>query len=194
MDWLRRVTAAGASVDPAKPLRRITLSRDEGRVHPGAAQAVLALQSTPAGDARRRTEVHEDSETRPLNVVEDPMERANMKDRRPDEPSSACSAEWSAWNGHAAGPETRRSFHERIQRRAAGRFTLGAEKKKPTAAPDIEVEGIHHARRERMTPLMFSASSPWFAAGMGLWRCCQIGRARTARISYDQQPGISRNG
>jgi arylsulfatase A-like enzyme len=101
MDWLPTLlAAAGTAPDAASPSDGIDLLPWLTQKHgAGVTQAVLALQiRRPAGGPRRQLEILEDPRhTFLFDVVEDPMERANLKERH-RAVYDRLVAQWDEWN------------------------------------------------------------------------------------------------
>ena len=139
MDWMPTLlAAAGAAPDPALPARR----------HQPAAgahgQAPRRSRASCSGATRRtRSGRVRDGDYKFLkildntflfNVVEDPMERANLKERQ-KEIYDRLVAEWLAWNATML-PEVDESFTELYTGAQLGDH-YGAQK--PSGAPDPAV-------------------------------------------------------
>ena len=112
MDWLPTlVAAAGASVDPSSPSDGIDLLP---HLMDPAATVPRTLFWRFKANAQRAARVGDDKFLKMLdntflfNVVDDPMERANLKERRPDVYARIESA-WLDWNATML-PETDESF------------------------------------------------------------------------------------
>ncbi len=112
MDWLPTlVAAAGASVDPASPSDGIDLLP---HLMDPAATVPRTLFWRFKANAQRAARVGDDKFLKMLdntflfNVVDDPMERANLKARRPDI-YGRIEAAWYEWNATML-PETDESF------------------------------------------------------------------------------------
>ena len=115
MDWLPTLlAAAGAAPDPAYPPDGMNLLPVlTGNAAAVAADAVLALQGERAA---RRCAIGDYKYLKILdntflfNVVEDPLERANLKERH-KEVYDRIVAKWHAWNASIL-PEVAESFTE----------------------------------------------------------------------------------
>ena len=112
MDWLPTlVAAAGASVDPSSPSDGIDLLP---HLMDPAATVPRTLFWRFKANAQRAARVGDDKFLKMLdntflfNVVDDPMERANLKERRPDI-YARVEAAWHEWNATML-PETDESF------------------------------------------------------------------------------------
>ncbi len=112
MDWLPTlVAAAGASVDPASPSDGIDLLP---HLMDPAATVPRTLFWRFKANAQRAARVGDNKFLKMLdntflfNVVDDPMERANLKARRPDI-YGRIEAAWYEWNATML-PETDESF------------------------------------------------------------------------------------
>ena len=132
MDWLPTLLAAAAPrrTRPIRPTAS-TCCRCSPPTPRRRAQAVLALQGECAARRTRSaiTSSSKSSTTRFLfNVVEDPMERANLKERHKDVYDRIV-AEWQAWNASML-PEIAESFTSLVHRRGARRPLRLAESKR----------------------------------------------------------------
>ena len=101
MDWLPTlVAAAGAAIDPASPPDGIDLLP---RMVDGGQTTPRTLFWRYKGNAQRAARIGDDKYLKILdntflfNVVDDPMERANLKARRPDV-YARLEAAWHEWN------------------------------------------------------------------------------------------------
>jgi len=102
MDWLPTLVAAGGgAVDPSSPVDGIDLLPH--LLNP-AAMTPRTLFWRYKGNAQRAARIGDDKYLKILgntflfNVVDDPMERANLKARRPDV-YARLEAAWHEWNG-----------------------------------------------------------------------------------------------
>jgi len=136
MDWVPTLLgAAGTSVDPANPFDGIDLLPVLKGASAPAARKLFWRYKSNAQRAMRDGDLKFLKildNTFLFNVVEDPMERANLKDRRPDE-FDRLQREWVAWNSTML-PEIEESFTSGFSGAQLADH-LGA--KKPTTAPDI---------------------------------------------------------
>ena len=112
MDWLPTLlAAAGATIDPASPPDGINLLPQ--LTNPGATVPRTLFWRFKA-NAQRAARIGDDKFLKMLdntflfNVVDDPMERANLKARRPDI-YARIEAAWHEWNATML-PETDESF------------------------------------------------------------------------------------
>jgi len=136
MDWLPTLlAAAGASVDPASPSDGVNLVPVlKGASAPAPRKLFWRYKSNAQRAMRdgdlKFLKILEN--TFLFNVVDDPMERANLKDRRRDE-FERLQREWVAWNSTML-PELEETYTDGFTGAQLADH-IGA--KKPTSTPDI---------------------------------------------------------
>ncbi|MGX7895780.1 sulfatase-like hydrolase/transferase [Tsuneonella sp. HG222] len=113
MDWLPTfLAAAGRATDPAAPSDGIDLRPAiEGRTLPDRTLFFRFSHREQKAARKGRMKFLEIlGQSFLFDVVADPMERANLKDRRPDE-FAALVAEWDAWNAGMLPPDPAAGRH-----------------------------------------------------------------------------------